>query len=434
MGTLTVPVRARTSREAHVVAMSWCAVAMAVRIAWLAHRPAIATWDGAIYHRTAVRLAAGLGFVDTWNDRPPYHPTAFYPVGYPAALGFLYRLFGAHAWVAGMLNVLSAGVCALLISHFARRASGRLAGHLAPAFFAFTPGAVVYTSAFMTEPLSAALLTASLGTAIHHARTGRLWSACATGILLGAGGLVRPPALLIAPVIAVCATPAWSPRAIVRVVAVVGIACACVVLPWTARNCCELDGCALVSVNGGSNLWIGADPEAHGGYRDLRHGEGCDRVFGEVAKDRCYMARAVARIRSHPWRWLALAPEKMSQLLAFETTPVSYLRSATGGEAFATTADAMYRMMTAVHRMLLLLALAGSLPARGEPRRSRVIRVVTGAVLALAAVHVVFFGVDRYHFVFTPLVCLLAASAFRRPRTVRGIAAMGAPGAVEQEG
>ncbi len=431
MGELNAPSHSRATREGHLVATAWCLVAMTVRVAWLAHRPAIATWDGAIYHRTAVRIAAGLGFVDTWNDRPPYHPTAFYPVGYPAVLGAMYRVFGAHAWVAGMLNVVSAGVCALLISHMARRAAGRFAAHLAPALFAFAPGSVIYTSTFMTEPLGAALLTGSLVTALHHARTGRVWSACVTGLLLGAGGLVRPPALLIAPVIAVCATHAWTARAVVRAVALVGIACVCVVLPWTARNCRVLDGCALVSVNGGSNLWIGADPEAQGGYRDLRHGEGCDRVFGEVRKDRCYMALALSRIRSHPWRWLSLAPDKVGQLLAFETTPVSYLRSATNGQAFATTADGMYRIMTAVHRMLLLLAFAGALRVRGEPRRSRVFRLVLGAVIALVAVHVVFFGVDRYHFVFTPLLCVLAAAAFRRHRYARTLTATGAACAVE---
>ena len=68
----------------------------------------------------------------------------------------------------------------------------------------------------------------------------------------------------------------------------IGVACVAVVLPWTARNCARLDGCALVSVNGGSNLWIGTDPTAEGNYRDLRFGEGCDRTHGEVAKDRCY--------------------------------------------------------------------------------------------------------------------------------------------------
>jgi hypothetical protein len=33
-------------------------------------------------------------------------PTAFWPVGYPAALGLLFRIFGASALVAGLFNVV----------------------------------------------------------------------------------------------------------------------------------------------------------------------------------------------------------------------------------------------------------------------------------------------------------------------------------------
>lgn len=417
MGELSA--REPNSREAHVTAAAWTAITIVIRIAWLAHRPAIATWDGAIYHRTAVRIAHGMGFVDTWNNRPPFKPTAFYPVGYPATLGALYRVFGDHPWVAGMLNVIAAAACAAIASYLARRAFGRVAAHLAPALFALSPGAVIYSSAFMTEPLGAVLLAAAVMTAWRHARTGSLGSAIATGLLLGAGGLVRPPALLIAPVIALCAAQSWTPRAVAKSLVVMGIAAVAVVAPWTARNCRVLDGCALVSVNGGSNLFIGTDPEALGGYRDLRRGEGCDGVPGEVGKDRCYMALATARIRRDPGAWIALAPAKLEQLLGAETSPVSYLRAATDGTAFRGNADVLYRVLTAFHRALLLLACVGALRLAHEPRRSRVVRIVLGAVLALVAVHIVFFGVDRYHFVFTPLLCVLAAGAFRTVAVTR---------------
>jgi 4-amino-4-deoxy-L-arabinose transferase-like glycosyltransferase len=403
----------------HHAAIGWSLVAVIVRVAWLARHPAVPAWDGAIYHRTAERIARGMGFVDTWNNRPPFRPTAFYPVGYPAALGALYRMFGSHTWIAGMLNVLAAAVCTACIAYLARRAFGPMASHVAAGMYAFMPGAVIYTSAFMTEPLGAALLCGAIVAAFRHVRTGSVASAIATGLLLGAGGLVRPPALLVAPVIAVCATHRCDVRALVRAVGIIGIASASVVAPWTIRNCRSLDGCALVSVNGGSNLFIGTDPSARGGYRDLRRGEGCDGVRGEVAKDRCYMALATMRIRNAPGAWLALAPAKIEQLLGHETSPVSYLRAATGGTAFGSTADPLYRFMTAVHRAVLLLACIGAMRVAHEPRRSRVVRLILGAVIALVGVHVVFFGVDRYHFVFTPLLCVLAAGAFRRVPTMR---------------
>jgi 4-amino-4-deoxy-L-arabinose transferase-like glycosyltransferase len=407
--------RSRSPWTPWIVALVWAAFAMALRAWWLSVQPAVPAWDGAIYHRTAERIARGMGFVDTWNNQPPYKPTAFYPVGYPALLGGAYALFGPHHWVAGMLNVLAGGVSTLFTVRFAQRAFGRAAGHLAGALYACAPGAVIYTSAFMTEPVSAALLCGALASGLHHARTARTGSAVLTGVLLGLGGLVRPPALLVAPVLALVCTPKAQWRAMLRTLTLVGLACCAVVLPWTVRNCVQLDGCALVSVNGGSNLWIGADPQADGGYRGLRAGEGCDHVHGEVAKDRCYGALARERIRRDPRAWLALAPRKLFQLLGHEPTPVSYLQAATQGRAFAGREATLYEWLTRYHSLTLALALLALVP-RGLPRfgaRTRVVFACSTLVLALVAVHVVFFGVDRYHFVFTPLVCALAGGAFR---------------------
>jgi hypothetical protein len=412
-----VPARGGEGRwDPWLVAFLWAAVAMCIRAWWLTREPAAPAWDGAIYHRTAERIARGLGFVDTWNNRPPYKPTAFYPVGYPALLGGAYTLLGVHRWVAGLINVIAGGVATLFAARFAERAFGRAPGHVAGALYALSPGAVIYTSAFMTEPTSAALLCAALACGLHHARTGRAWSALGAGVLLGLGGLVRPPTLAVAPVLAVVCTPRRAPGPLVRTLVLVGVAACAVVLPWTARNCRALDGCALVSVNGGSNLWIGTDPAAQGGYRDLRPGEGCDRVHGEVSKDRCYGALAMQRIRRDPVGWLRLAPLKVAQLLGHEATPVSYLRAATGGRAFAQHAGVLYEAMSAYHRLVLALALMAlvTLGPRGTRRAPRELIACVAAVATLVLVHVVFFGADRYHFVFTPLLCTLAGSAFRR--------------------
>lgn len=392
-----------------------------MRLFWLTYHPAAPAWDGAIYARTAVRIAHGLGFIDSWNNRPPFRPTAFYPVGYPATLAAAYVIFGIHPWVAALLNLVSAAICTWIVVLLAERSWGRACGHIAGGLFAFSPGAIAYTSAFMTEPLSAALLALAILCALHHHRTGHLASAIAAGLLLGYGGLVRPPALVVAPFLALGSAPRMQWRSVASTLAAVGFATCAVVLPWTARNCRQLDGCALVSLNGGSNLWIGADPAAVGGYRDLRPGEGCDGVIGEVAKDRCYGAMAIAKIERNPLTWLALAPLKVGQLLGYENTPVSYLRAATHGAAFQGTSDRWFRAMTAYHRVLLGLALLALLPfvTRRRSRLPTPVVLTVVSVGALVAVHIVFFGVDRYHFVFTPLLCMIASGAFRRPDPVR---------------
>ncbi len=408
------------TRGAYRDALGWAAVAAAVRIAWLARVPAVAAWDGLIYARTAARIARGMGFVDTWNNLPPYRPTAFYPVGYPALLGAAYLIAGTAPWVAGALNVLAATATTGLLALLARRAWNRPGAWLAAGLYALSPGAVMYASTLMTETVSGALLVVTVWAASRHRDHGAArarWGApLAAGVLLGVGALVRPQALLLAPVVA-CLTPgapSWRARA--RVLAVTGLACAAVVLPWTVRNCIQLDGCALVSVNGGSNLWIGTDPDAAGNYRTLRLGEGCDRVRGEVAKDRCYGRLAARRIAADPRAWIALAPAKVTALLDYEAAPAAYLSEAPGHPLTADCAARATRVLTAWHRAVLALALLAALPLAGRPRWSPEALLAAGAVVASVAVHAVFFGGDRYHFVFAPLLALLAGGVLRRGR------------------
>jgi hypothetical protein len=160
----------------------WVVLTVAVRALWLAHVPPVATWDGAIYARTALRIARGMGFVDTWNNLPPFKPTAFYPVGYPALLGFGHMLAGPTPWVAGALNVIAAALTVACIVWLARRAYDRMACvHLAAGLYAFSPGLIAYTSTFMTETVSGAVLALAVVAAALHARSGSRLAAVAMG-------------------------------------------------------------------------------------------------------------------------------------------------------------------------------------------------------------------------------------------------------------
>lgn len=386
----------------------WAIVAAAARVAWLCAVAPVAHWDGDIYARTALRIARGMGYVDTWNNLPPFKPTAFYPVGYPATLAIGNALFGPSVWVAGGLNVLAAAITTAMVVLLARATWRPPAQHLAGALVALSPGSVLYASTYMTETVAGAWLVAAVyltATGRDGTHGGSVRSQWLTGICLGIGGLVRPQTLLLAPVLALLVGNGGLRRRTLAF-ARVGLACTMIVLPWTARNCIELDACALVSVNGGSNLWIGTDPEAHGGYRDLRPGEGCDHVHGEVAKDRCYGRLAVARIKNSPWQWLGLVPEKLEELLDGEFSPTEYLRTA--GALSTQRAEIIQRIDTAAFRGLCALTLLALLPLAGRPKLNHTGWCALAAVLGNLVIHGVFFGADRYHFAFSPLMAVLA--------------------------
>src|SRR6202012_2526576 len=87
----------------------------------------------------------------------------------------------------------------------------------------------------------------------------------AAGAVMGVATLVRPQCLVLAPVLGLFAVvPSAGARARVFAAAVITAAPCAFVIPWTLRNCARMHRCALVSVNGGWNLPIGATSDSGG--------------------------------------------------------------------------------------------------------------------------------------------------------------------------
>jgi hypothetical protein len=272
-------------------------------------------WDGQYYDFGARRIAQGAGYSD---DLPVaghlvWHPWCHYPVGYSAFLAIFYRVFGDGHAIAAVANALVGAALAVVTWLLARHALSPGRARAAGVIVALHPGLVLYAALVMSEPLAALLtLTAFWVAVASPPRRGLVLGA----LLLGVGALVRPQALLCAPFLALVAA-----RGRARLVSA-AVACAVAlvpVLPWTARNCRVMDGCALVSTNAGWNLAIGAFPRATGRFETLHASDGCRDVTGQVQQDRCWLDYGVGQIRAHPWHWLALVPAKLG--FTFDTSP-----------------------------------------------------------------------------------------------------------------
>jgi hypothetical protein len=239
-----------------------------------------------------------------------------------------------------------------------------------------------------------------------------------------------------------------------------------------------MDGCALVSTNGGWNLAIGAFPRATGRFESLRSADGCSEVSGQVQQDRCWLAYGLAHIRREPQRWLQLIPKKWAFTLDHESFPVEYLHEAQP-ERWPDSSRAKARAwLTTFHLALVVAAsfsafvhpnrMAGDSASTPCPRRARwrrrtlVTLAIAGILIVLCTIvvgppsvwpvciyglaaygiayrqgsdarqeswalslswglvgtvlvtHAIFFGEDRYHMVISPVLCILAASVFRR--------------------
>jgi len=435
-----------------------------VAIAW-AKEP---VWDGHYYHFGAARIARGLGYSEDVlsHGHLLWKPWVHYPVGYSAILGFFYRIFGAELVVAPVVNAVTGALLVAALHRVARYYLSRDRARVAAGLCAMHPGLIVYSAVVMTEPLAALLLVGAALAALHF--RGQWQAIVYAGALLGVATLVRPASLLAAPLLIFTQPkPLWQAAA--RAVAASAVALL-VVLPWTIRNCQRLDGCALVSTNGGWNLAIGAITES-GRFQTLRGADGCPIVTGQVQQDRCWGEVGRKKIAAAPWRWLALAPLKLAQTFDHESFAVEYLHEADPDSWPEPRRVAARELLTAFHRLLLAIAAFSAVGLPRWDRRARpaffaqlalvalvlgvaahaalsddhpfyLLAVLTpvlaalpipgrpaqgaagGYLLSLLAVtaltHVVFFGEDRYHLVVTPLLCMLAAAALRAQGTVTG--------------
>jgi 4-amino-4-deoxy-L-arabinose transferase-like glycosyltransferase len=430
-----------------------------VAVAW-AKEP---VWDGHYYHFGAERIAQGLGYSeDVWaHGHLLWKPWTHYPVGYSALLGAAYRVVGSGLTVAPVLNAVIGTLLVVSVHRVARYFLSADRARIAAGLAAMHPGLIAYCAVVMTEPLAALLILAAAHAALHF--RGRLSGVLVAGVLLGLATLVRPSSLLAAPLLALVEPRLWL-RALGRGVLATVIALL-VVSPWTIRNCVRMDGCALVSTNGGWNLAIGALTET-GRFQTLRAKDGCAVVTGQVQQDDCWAKIGRDRIAENPGHWLALAPLKLSQTFDHESFAVEYVHEADPTSWPEGRRVAARELLTAFHRALLLIAafagvalplwnrarlgafylqagllvacallgifafmsddhpfyllavltpVVGLLELPGHPPQGAAGRYLFSVFAITALTHVIFFGEDRYHIVLSPILCILAAAALRLP-------------------
>ncbi|MFT3764952.1 MAG: hypothetical protein QM820_05455 [Minicystis sp.] len=445
-------------------------------VAWAAARIPPAA-DGTYYQRIADRIAQGLGYTWLWPDGVITY-AAHYPVGYPAMVGAVYAITGPRPGAAMILNAFLGALAALAAHRLALRAAGpfnarnRNIALAAGLLVALHPGLVAYTPALMTEGVTASLLTCAAAVVAwardrDPAAPRSALPIVAVGLVLGLATLVRPQSLALAPIFGLLAAPLGA--SLRRRAAAIGIATITALLacaPWTARNCVHMKHCALVSVNGGWNLLIGADAESTGAWSPIKVPEACREVYDEAQKDVCFGREARRYIRAHPLAWIALAPRKLAATFDYAGAAPWYLHEANRAAfpyeakvrlgtvetiferlallvallwaARRATPDEGHALRVArvvvaaigaafvfvVHAWVAYLALTVAALLRGRALfRGPVLASATIAVLSATAVtHAVFFGAGRYSLVVFPLLTALAPFAFARtapPRAAR---------------
>jgi hypothetical protein len=307
----------RANRRAWLLDLSAVtALSVLARLPWVLIVHGTSVGDSRFYYLSARSIADGHGYQILG------HPTAFFPVGWPAFLGGLFAVTGPSALAIEVLNLVLWAVTTALVYALGRRLGGRAVGVLAAVLVAVAPTMAVFVMRSYSEALFIPLLLIVCLLLTARRETPSLRNAALAGAFLGAAILVRSTAealILILPLWLLWRRPrreAWQAALVLAVTS-------CLVLaPWVVRNELVMHTSSL-STNGGVTLWIGANPKATGGWIPYGKNEwAIGSAAAEVKQNSTLTREAISYDLHHPGRWLDLMPDKFTRLMAWSTYPV----------------------------------------------------------------------------------------------------------------
>ncbi|MDF0487429.1 hypothetical protein PX554_04750 [Sphingomonas sp. H39-1-10] len=395
------------------------AIAIGLRLALMLLMPQQPMSDGLWYMDRAGEMARGLGFQEQGR------PTAFWPVGYPAALAASMIVAGPSPLGPLALNLAAAAaILALMVRFGALLGIGPLGVRIAGLLYALYPAHIAYAGAPFSETVSTALVMAAFTVMVAgRARAGGLVVA---GLLFGAATLMRaqilffPIGALIA--MALCLRDfGW--RGLLRALLPVHLALAAVVLPWTIRNSAEMGAFIPVSTNGGIALYYGANDRATGDWYEWERtpiwdatGVGIpyrEHVQRQVELDRRFKALARDWIARHPRQWIALGVRKVVLVWRKDTDGLWGIDASypglRGRVAIAQVGNQLYYLGVLLFGFAgLAVALPSLWRGRGgaDERRPILLLGCMPAFVTLTAF--VFTGQVRYHYPAMPFLILAA--------------------------
>jgi 4-amino-4-deoxy-L-arabinose transferase-like glycosyltransferase len=308
-----------------------------------------------------------------WSPGAPFlYAGAFYATG--GAREGTARIVEALLGVATILVVFALGW------RLGGRELGRLVGLFAAVAVAVYPPFIHTTGELMSEPPAMLTLPAAILAFLWASEKRSPWAWLAPGLLFGLTSMFRPEYLLVGAAFVVLAgMRAWRAsewRLGLAAGAVLLVALALPILPWTVRNAVVLDRVVPISTGGGKALYVGTYLPADGEYqrvkailvqrylgRDLGPGSEAlneisptplfDRVAAEETKQHPGLTRDQALGRVGKENLSKYFGEDPAGYLAMTARKVGRMWSSGVGEAMSSTPGRVVQIL------LVLLGLAG---------------------------------------------------------------------------
>jgi 4-amino-4-deoxy-L-arabinose transferase-like glycosyltransferase len=296
------------------IALALFVGAAAARIAYVVSvwpHPAVRypVLDCLAYHDWALAILRG-----EWLGERVYYQDPLYPF----FLAGLYAVFGPDTLGVLLAQALLGAATVVVISRIGRRLGGEAVGIVAGLLAAVYQVFFFFDALLMKGTLKVFVFSAALLLALRalEGASPRRW--LAAGFALGVGCLIRPNALLFAPVL--CAFAWWAPggaSARRRALAACALGIAAAIAPVAVRNTVVGGDLVLLNSQGGQNFYIGnfrandtgtfvappflrADPR----YEELDFRREAERLSGRSLRpsevSRYWMRRGLEEIAADP--------------------------------------------------------------------------------------------------------------------------------------
>lgn len=286
------------------------------RLPWVLLVHAGPSSDSFFYYLGAKSIAAGHGYAVL------HHPTAFFPVGWPAFLAGLFLITGPSFAAVKALNLVLWALTTGLVYVLGRRLGGRAVGLVAGGLVAVAPTMTVFAMRGSSEGLFIPLL---LGVCLllvtRDGSTPSLRRVALAGVLLGLAILVRSTAILlplVLPLWLLLRRPSHETRQAAATLAAVSLL---VLVPWVVRNEVVMHTQAL-STNGGYTIWMGANPDATGGFVPGENHWAILSAASETKQNSKLIGESVSYVVHRPLDWLSLIPAKFHYLMIWAPGPL----------------------------------------------------------------------------------------------------------------
>jgi len=382
--------------------MSCILIGVLLRIAWVSVFQAPLRSDYATYFSLAQSLA----------ERGTYQVSnsayAFWPPGYPLFLSVFLVIFGSHAWVVSLVNLVLFGASVAVGFHLARVFLDDSAARLATFLLVFWPSSITSTGLASKEGLVCLLLP--LAVVLFFAAAKRVSMAeryafrFVAGVAFGFGSLAQPSVLFFPSILLIYEWLAEDSQ-LLRKFLPIALGMMVTIGPWTLRNYFIFGELVPISTNGGDVLYRANNPLATGGY--MAAGPQSFEHLDELARNKVAFRLGFEWIVSNPAEFLKLALKKQILFLGDDAHGVfETLKRGLG------ITDRRYVILKAIANMYWLLIWVSISAGLVNHIKKGLFKNRGPVILMLAcfyflAIHSIFESAGRYHEPLTIFIALL---------------------------